>query len=117
MARGVAPVGSLWSLPVCLGKRMFVGVDLSIHELSSATPSRHCGTTLRVVSGVAPVGRFGPTDVPAAQEVRGEETLGARTSSAGWPRLPLWATGAAQPEEVPAGTCTLAKPSCAKAYP
>jgi hypothetical protein len=32
-------------------------------------------------SGVTPVGRFGPTGVPAALEVRWEETLGTRTHS------------------------------------
>ena len=66
--RRVAPVGSLWSLPVCLGTRGSRGGD------------SRCENLLRL-RGWHRLARFGAYRCALAQEVHGEETLGARTSS------------------------------------
>ena len=59
------------------GERGSTGWPLWAYRCASRTG----GSMGRDSRGVAPVGRFGPTDVPAAPEVRWEETLGAKTSS------------------------------------
>ena len=73
-----APFLELTAEPTPIGEhRVFVSPNMSVPGLRHSTVYHDTEVTRRVLSwiagnrsGVAPVGRFGPTGVPTAQEVR-----------------------------------------------